>query len=189
MTHEKTEQLDLTGYTAYDMLAAMQNAIVDASGKVGGNLDSIKQKIVHNPVKNMELALSIYFLIIAFATAIYSAQDVNTTILILVLGFSLAIFPSIIGLVLIRNKSRKLRNKYLKIIQTPVEIDSRILSIVYDRLEILVTIERKENINIEELCAIRHRYYKILQMMKELDDIDFLNPSEKTSLNINKDNL
>lgn len=78
-------------------------------------------------------------------------------------------------------KIKDSRANTFKLYENKVEISAETLDIVYDRLSLLVKIERKYDLNVGELTKIKNRFYETMYLMREHQDISFLNPKDIVS--------
>lgn len=160
-----------------EVLSKVDNAIYDTTGGLGYNASGIYNKSFEsNNIRSMLLIallpIAVFFIFIILLKSLGEFSGQN-----LVLGGGLlAISVSACSLFLQLKRTKKLRNTLSENMQKRVDISKKVLDIMYDRISLLVNIERKYDLNIEELDKIRNRFYKTIVLTRKHDDIDFLNP-------------
>lgn len=167
--------------TVSDVLSVVDDAIYNATDGQGTSVQRIRSKSFESHNLKSMLFIAGLPLVIFFSSILLlkNVASLSTNAVLFGGGF-LTLVISVFSLFVQLGKSEKLRNKLDDTMQNKVDISAEVLDIMYDRLSLLVTIERKYDLTVKELDNIRNRFYKTMILMRNHEDIKFLNPENIT---------
>lgn len=167
--------------TVSDVLYKVDDAIYNATDGQGTSVHAICSKSFESHNLKSMLFIAGLPLFVFFSTVLLLKNVASLSTNVVLFGGSfLAVVISVFSLFVHLGKSEKLRNRLDDTMQNKVDISTEVLDIMYDRLSLLVTIERKYDLTIKELDNIRNRFYKTMILMRNHEDIKFLNPENIT---------
>lgn len=160
-----------------EVLSKVDNAIYNTTGGLGYNASGIYNKSFESHHIRSMLLIALLPMASFFIFVILLKSTLELSGQYLILGGGLfAILVSFCSLFFQLKRGKKLKSTLSENMQKKVDISEQVLDIMYDRISLLVDIERKYDVNIEELDKIRNRFYKTMVLTRKHDDIDFLNP-------------